>query len=133
MIKRRGEDIYEETIIRHTVQPRADAADDAGTGTEPDGVAKNKKSFTVPVSIKIGGKIFRVTGMNASAFRGTKVKTLTVRTKYLTKSAVRGSLKGSKVKTVKVRVGKKSDNRKYIKKYRKIFTKKNAGRKVRVK
>lgn len=116
MIKRRGEDIYEETIIRHTVQPRADAADDAGTYVVKSAdtvwlktVAKSKKSFTVPASIKIGGKTFRVTGMNDSAFRGTKVK------------------------KVKVRVGKKSDNRKYIKKYRKIFTKKNAGRKVSVK
>ena len=81
----------------------------------------------------IRGKKFDVTGIQAGAFRGTKVKTLTVRTKKLTKKSVKGSLKGSKVKTVKVRVGKKSDNRKYIKKYRKIFTKKNAGRKVSVK
>jgi len=37
------------------------------------------------------------------------------------------------VKTVKVKVGKKKTNKKYVKKYKKIFTKKNAGKKVRVK
>lgn len=63
---------------------------------------------------------------------GAKVKTLTVKTKDLTKASVKGSLKGSKVKTVKVRVGKKKTNKKYIRKYKKIFTKKNCGKKVRV-
>jgi hypothetical protein len=34
---------------------------------------------------------------------------------------------------VKVKVGKKKVNKKYVKKYKKYFTKKNAGRKVKVK
>lgn len=33
---------------------------------------------------------------------------------------------------VKVKVGGKKANKKYVKKYKKIFTKKNAGRKVKV-
>ena len=45
---------------------------------------------------------------------------------------MKGSLKGSKVKKVKVRVGKKKLNKKYAKKYRKYFTKKNCGKKVKV-
>ena len=46
---------------------------------------------------------------------------------------VKRSLKGSKVKTIKVSLGKKSVNKKYVKMYKKIFTKKNAGRAVKVK
>jgi hypothetical protein len=46
---------------------------------------------------------------------------------------VKQSLKKSKVKTIKVNAGKKKVNKKFIKKYKKIFTKKNAGKKVKVK
>ena len=89
-------------------------------------------SFTLPAAVKIKGKTFNVTGINAKAFKGKKAKTLIVRTKKLTKESVRSSLKSSKVKTIKVKVGKKKENRKYVKKYKKIFTKKNCGKKVRV-
>ena len=51
----------------------------------------------------------------------------------LEKASVKGSLKGSKVKTVQVKVGKEAVNKKYVKKYKKIFTRKNAGKKVKVK
>lgn len=94
--------------------------------------ASAKKSFTIPAAVDINGKIFEVTGIQPKAFKGTKVKTLTIKTKKLTKKSVKNSLKGSIIETVKVKVGKKKDNRKYVKKYRKIFTKKNAGRKARV-
>ena len=67
------------------------------------------------------------------AFKGTKVKTLTVKTGKLTKRPVKASLKNSKVRTIKVNAGKKKLNKKYVKRYKKIFTKKNAGRKVTVK
>ena len=94
--------------------------------------AKNKTKFTVPAKVKIKGKTFSVTGIDAKAFKGKKVKTLTVTTKKLTKKSVKGSLKGSKIKTIKVKVGKKKLNKKYVKEYKKIFTKKNAGRKVKI-
>jgi len=94
--------------------------------------APNKKSFTIPATVGIDGKTFNVTGLQSDAFRGTKCKTLTVKTKGLTKASVKGSLKGSKVKTVKVKVGKKKENKKYVKKYKRYFTKKNCGKKVRV-
>lgn len=56
-----------------------------------------------------------------------KLKTLYIRnTTRLTKSGVKKSLKGSSVKTVKVKKSK-------VKKYKKYFTKKNCGRKVKVK
>ena len=51
----------------------------------------------------------------------------------MTKKSVKASLKGSKVKTVQVKVGSKKVNKKFVKKYKKIFTKKNAGKKVTVK
>ena len=63
----------------------------------------------------------------------SKVTTVDVKTKSLTKASVKNSLKGSKVKTVRVKIGNKKTNKSYVKKYKKIFTKKNAGRKVTVK
>lgn len=56
-----------------------------------------------------------------------KLKTLNIKyTTKLTKSGVKKSLKGSKIKTVKVKKSK-------VKAYKKIFKKKNSGRSVRVK
>ena len=59
--------------------------------------------------------------------KDSKLKTIYIRnTVLLTKSGVKKSLKGSKVKKVKVKKSK-------VKKYKKYFTKKNCGRKVKVK
>ena len=59
--------------------------------------------------------------------KDSKLKTISIKnTTKLTKSGVKKSLKGSKVKTVKVKKSK-------IKKYKKIFKKKNSGRSVKVK
>ena len=85
---------------------------------------KYVKSFT------LGKKVKKI---KAKAFAGyKKAKTLIVMTKKLKKSKVKNSLKGSKIKTIKVKAGSKTVNKKYIKKYKKIFTKKNAGKKVKV-
>ena len=119
--------------------------------------AKNAEKVAVPATIRIKGRTYKVTAVNAKAFRakkirsvtigknvkrirakafyGSKVKTVTLKTKLLKKSKVKDSLKGSKVKTVRVRITKKKAskiNRTYVKKYKKYFTKKNAGRKVTV-
>ena len=117
--------------------------------------SKNAKSVTVPATVVIAGKTFNVIQINTNAFRGKKIRTVTigknvntikagafkgskatklmVKSKMLTKQSVKNSLKGSKIKTIKVKVGKKSDNKKFVKKYKKIFTKKNAGKKASVK
>ena len=117
--------------------------------------APNTKSVTVPKTFTYAGNTYKVTQVAAGAFKkskatsaviganvktikkyafkGSKVKTVTVKTKKLTKSSVKGSLKNSKVTTVKVKVGIKSANKKYVAKYKKIFTKKIAGKKVAVK
>ncbi len=80
-------------------------------------------------TITLGPKVKKIA---KGAFAGTKVKTIVVKTKKLKKKSVKGSLKGSKVKTVKVQIGKKKVNKKYVKKYKKIFTKKVAGKKAKV-
>lgn len=117
--------------------------------------AKNKKSVVVPATITIAGRTFKVVQVNAKAFTGKKIRTVTIgknvkkiakkafskskatkiilKTKLLEKPTVKGSLKGAKIKTVQVKVGKKKENKTYLNKYKKIFTKKNAGKKVSVK
>ncbi|MBQ6623472.1 MAG: hypothetical protein IJH57_02520, partial [Mogibacterium sp.] len=81
--------------------------------------------------IVLGKKVKRI---SKGAFKSyTKVKTLEIRSKKLKKNYVRGSLKNSKVTTIKVNVGKKKANMTYVNKYKKIFTKKNVGKKVKIK
>ena len=68
-----------------------------------------------------------VTKMGANMCKGAKkLKTITIKSKSLTKAGVKKCLKGSKVKTVKVPKAK-------VKAYKKIFTKKICGAKVKVK
>ena len=118
--------------------------------------AKNIKKITVPKTVELkDGKKYKVTETRANAFQnkkirvvviganvikirkntfsGSKTTKLVVKTKKLTKARVKGSLKSSKIKTIQVKVGKKNVNLKYIRKYKKIFTAKNSGRKVTVK
>lgn len=96
--------------------------------------AAAKKTITVPASIKVGGKVLKVTKIEARAFKGSKAKTVVVKSAKLTKKGVKNSLKGSKVKTVKVKVSSvKKVNKKQIKKYKAIFVKANSGKKVTVK
>ena len=77
-------------------------------------------------TVTLGAKVKRIA---KGAFKGTKVKTLIVKTKKLAKKSVKGCLKGSKVKSIQVKIG----NKKVAKKYKKIFTKKVAGKKAKVK
>jgi|GEM_PF-1871896 len=73
--------------------------------------------------------------LSAKAFNKSKISTVVVKTKKLTKKSVKNAFKGSKAKTitVKVDVGSKKLNKKYAKLYKKFFTKKNVGKKVKVK
>lgn len=117
--------------------------------------AKNTKSVKVPATVKIEGETYKVTQINAKAFTGKSIRTVTIgqnvssikkngfagsraqtliiKTKLLKKAKVKGCLKGSKVKTIQVKVGSASQNRKYVNNYKKIFTKANAGIKVSIK
>ena len=118
--------------------------------------SKNAKSVTVPKTVKLAdGRTYNVTAVAAKAFTPTKVRTVyvganvttlkpyalkgskatkvVVKTKKFKKATVKNSLKGSKVKYVVVKVGTKKQNKTYVTKYKKFFTKANAGRKVTVK
>ena len=77
-------------------------------------------------SFTITSKVLAKIGTYAFA-KDSKLKTISIKnTTKLTKKGVKKSLKSSTVKTVKVKKSK-------IGKYRKYFTKKNCGRKVKVK
>ena len=117
--------------------------------------AKNKKSVTVPATITANGRTFAVTQINAKAFKGKKIRTITIgknvakikanafkgspatklilKTKLLKKKTVKNALKGSKISTAQVKVGKASTNKKIKKAYKKFFTKKVLGRNVKLK
>ncbi len=117
--------------------------------------AKNTQSVTVPATVKIKGKTLKVIRVDAKAFTGSLIRTVTIgkyvkqlkgnafagskatkivlKTKLLKKATVTDSLKSSVVKTIVVRVGTTTQNKKYVTIYKKIFTKANAGRTVTVK
>ena len=95
--------------------------------------AKKAKTVTVPATVKLAdGKTYHITAIGAKAFAGTKATKIILKTKKLKKTSVKGCLKKSKVKKIKVKVGSTKQNKAYAKKYKKIFTKKNAGKKVTV-
>ena len=89
-----------------------------------------KASKLGATSITLGAKVKKI---KANAFKGTKIKTITIKTKKLKAKTVKGSFKSSKVKTIIVKVGNKKANKQYVKAYKKIFTKKIVGKKVGVK
>ena len=117
--------------------------------------SKNNKSIIVPAAVVINGESYKVVEIAANSFIGSRVRTVNigknvktikknafakskvtkvvVKTKLLKKNQVKGAFKNSKVKTLQVKVGSKKVNKKFVKTYKKIFTKKNAGRKVKVK
>ena len=74
----------------------------------------------------------KVKKISKGAFKSTGIKTVTLKTVSLKAKTVKGSLTGSAVSSVKVKVGGAKKNKKYVKQYKEIFTKKNAGRKVKV-
>ena len=126
------ERIYAERQAKADAAAKAAALAVASTVDKPTFTAADAKKASAlgATTITLGPKVKKIA---KNAFKGTKIKTIVVKTKKLTKKSVKGSLKGSKVKAVKVKIGKAKVNKKYVKKYKKIFTKKNAGKKVKVK
>ena len=142
-----GKNVYQITAV-----PTA-----TGTGDVMLVQAKNAKNVNIPKTVKLGNgqtydvsriaggaftakKIRKITlGANVdqidkNAFKKSKATTLVLKTKNLSKKRVKGCFKGArKLKTVQVKVGSKKINQKYVKKYKKIFTRANTGRKVTVK
>ena len=64
--------------------------------------AKNAKTVTVPKTIKIEGKTFKVVRINKDAFKGAKIRTVTIGANVTTINAY--AFRGSKV--TKVTIGK---------------------------
>ena len=89
-------------------------------GTKAFAGCPKLKSFSISSAV--------LAKISAYTFYGDKsLKTIYInKTTKLTKKGVKKSLKGSKIKTVKVKKAK-------VKKYKKFFSKKNCGRKVKVK
>ena len=98
--------------------------------TVAEAVKKAGGSVDSVTSFVLDKKVKKIKKGTFSQYKN--LTTLTVKTKKLKKKSVKGSMKGSSIKTIKVQVGKKKTNKKYVKKYKKIFTKKNAGKKVKV-
>ena len=104
------------------------------------------KSVDLPKAKTIGKNAFKGAGLLKSvttgtklasigkkALSGTSVKKLVLTSKKLTASSVAGSLKGSSVVKVVVKVsGSKKAQEKIVDKYTKAFAKKNSGKKVKV-
>ena len=112
-------------------------------------VSKKAKSAVIPSTVKIDGKTYKVTSIAPNAFAGytnlrtltiganvkklgsemlkgcTKLKTLTVNSRNLTKKSVKNSLKGSSVRAIQAPGNKVSA-------YKKIFTKSNSGSKNKI-
>ena len=89
-------------------------------------VKKSAKTVTVPATVKINGKKYKVTKIEKSAFKGyKKLKKVVVKPKGLKKKKITGCLKGTSVKAVYV-------PKKKYKMYKKIFIKKVTKSKVKV-
>ena len=93
-----------------------------------------KKAGGLKNYVKTFTLLKKVKSIKAKAFAEYKmVKTLVIATKKLTQKSIKSALKGSNVNVIKIKVGSKKVNKKFVKKYKKIFTKKIAGKKVKVK
>lgn len=157
-------------------------ATSADTVTYASVASKGAKNITVPDTVAINGKTYKVTKVADNAFSGSsatsiviganvttvtaktfagvnKAKTITLgksvkkvaaksfaknkslrtlnvkTTKLAKKSAMKNCLKGSKVTKIQVKVGTKAQNKKHVKKYKKLFAVKKpaSGKKVSVK
>ena len=88
---------------------------------------KTKKNVDIPAKVKIKGKKYSVAGIAKNAFKGSKAKTISIKTKKLTRNSVRGCFTGAKnLKVVKVPSAKK-------KLYTSYFEKPNSGKAVTIK
>lgn len=110
-----------KTVTVNTATVNAAAVDKA--------VAKAGGSEEYVKTIVLGKKVKKVKKNSFKKY--TNAKTLVVKTKKLKKASVKKSLSGSKITNIRISVGKDKQNKTYLKKYKKIFTKKNAGKKVK--
>ena len=134
-------------------------ADKSQTGTVTYKAVPDKKAdrVVIPATITKKGKTYKVVAVDPDAFNGSKativvigqniktispkafkkskVKKIIVKSKKLKRKTVKNALRGCKSKgiIVRVNVGSNKENKEYAKKYRRFFSKKNVGKKVKVK
>ncbi|MCR5542637.1 MAG: hypothetical protein K6F55_00685, partial [Eubacterium sp.] len=125
-----GDIVYDKnTKALYKIVTLADKTE--GTMVYYKAVDANKKAV-VPETVTVNDKKYNVVSIGAKAFSRSNITKVIIKTRNLKKSSVKKSLKGSKVKKIQVKVGNKKLNKTFIKKYKKIFTKKNAGKKVKI-
>ena len=125
-----GDIVYDKnTKALYKIVTLADKTE--GTVVYYKAVDANKKAV-VPETVTVNDKKYNVVSIGAKAFNRSNITKVIIKTRNLKKSSVKKSLKGSKVKKIQVKVGNKKLNKTFIKKYKKIFTKKNAGKKVKI-
>ena len=100
------------------------------TKTVKAAAAKSGENIKDVKTIVLGKKVKKI---GKGAFKSYRsAGTLVVKTGKLKKTTVKKALSGSKITKVKVKVGNRRTNKKYVRIYKNIFTKKNVGRKVKV-
>lgn len=124
--KRNGFITYDPSVMSVTVDQSYVNADIIAAAIDAAG---GKREYIT--NLTLGKNVKKLDKGSLAPFQ--TIKMIQVQTKKLKKKGVKASLKGSAVKTIKVQVGKKKANKKFVKKYKKIFTKKNCGKKVKVK
>ena len=97
--------------------------------------ALSGSSAVIPALVILGdGQEYTVVGISQRAFENARnIKKLTLKTPDLDEKYTRGCLLSSGVKTVLVKVGSKAENKSLRRFYSPIFSKKNCGKKVKVK
>lgn len=102
------------------------ALDGKGTVAVSGFAKKTLKSVTIPKTVKVGDYSFKVTGINANAFKGmSKLKKITVKTTDITKvqkKAFKGLSAKAKIKVPKAKLSA----------YKKLFKKAGLSKKVKV-
>ena len=92
------------------------------------GISKAKraaKAVAIPEKVTYKKVTYTVSGIASSSFKQSAAKTLLINSNSFSKSRIKGSLIGSKVKIVKV-------PKKKLTAYKKYFAKSNSGKKVKV-
>ena len=115
--------------IRYLVDASAKTVTITGLASK----GKKASTITIPSTITVSGTQVKVIGISAKALKGSKAQKLVVTSKNLSKSSVKGSLKGSKIKVVKIKVsGSAAAKKVYLAKCKKWFSASNCGRRVSV-
>ena len=122
--------------LRHArVVKRGISYDCTAKGATVDAIASTASAdpcaIVISAKVKVGGKWRPVAGIKRAAFKGHRACILVVKTKLLTRRSTKGSLIGSRVGAVCVKVSSsKRVNARYARAYAKCFAVANSGRKV---